>query len=96
MADSENRGRLKDAQITRLAASIAGGDLEVIALEFLGLDVPTIKNMKYDRVGDIEASSRDILEHWRNGHPGPNQCQVKIKMLSNNGKINIRHVDSVR
>ena len=75
--------RISDAQLSRLARSIATRDLEAIALEFLGLETPANRNMRDNRVGNMAASNFDILENWRNRHPGPNQCKVRFNKLSN-------------
>ena len=75
-------GTLTNAQIARLARSIAAPVVESVALEYLNIDEETIGNLKFQHRGNAEAFSRDILRNWRHQNGGINQVQVWLLFVS--------------
>ena len=73
---SNTDGSLTNNQIVRLARAISSRDMESIALGYLDIEDPTIKNMKRD-TDNAEAFNREIIRHWMHKNPEPNQVQVE-------------------
>ena len=49
-----------------LARRVAGRDIESLALEKLGIEHPTIRNLKDSRRDDMAMFTFDVLCLWRN------------------------------
>ena len=75
---TSTEGQLTNSQIAALAHVISGTNLECIALGYLGISPVTIKNFKDARRNDIKAFSRDIIQHWINKNPHPDQAKVIV------------------
>ena len=56
---------LTDAVLTELAQHVAATDMEVIALEYLGIKAPTIKNLNEVNREKREHFNFEILRLWR-------------------------------
>ena len=69
-------GQLTENQIVRFARAVSSRDMESIALGYLDIEDPIIKNMKLD-TDNAEAFNREIIRHWMHKNPEQNQCQVK-------------------
>ena len=73
-AGGENQ--LTNNQIVRLARCISSQNMESIAVGYLDIDDPIIKNMKYENRDNMEAFNREIIRHWMYKNPESNQTQV--------------------
>ena len=71
-----NGGNLTSKQIVKLSEAVASTDLEAIALEHLGIDEATIKNLRSDHRQDAQAFNRSILRKWMHRNRGTNQVQA--------------------
>ena len=74
---SEGCGRLTGYQYSLLGLCISCTNMEVIALEYMGIDMEKLKNLKEARREDKEGFVRDVIETWAYRHPD-NQIQVRI------------------
>ena len=73
--------QLTNNQIVRLARIISSRDMESIALGYLEIDDPKIKNIKHENRDNMEAFNREIIRHWMHKNPEPNQLQVCFPMF---------------
>ena len=86
---SNTEGSLINNQIVRLAQAISSREMESIALGYLGIEDPIIKNLKHENRDNMEAFNREIILHWMNKNPEPNHVQVgrfnfSADMIKNN------------
>ena len=63
MASKEAK-RLSEEEIAHLSRIIAVGNMETIALRYLGLKEETIANLHHENQGKTEAFNRSVLRHW--------------------------------
>ena len=62
----QQKSVLSDSLLMELARSVAGRDIESLALEKLGIEYARLRNLKDSRREDIEMSTFDVLCPWRN------------------------------
>ena len=60
---------------------ISSRDMESIALGYLDIEEETIKNFRDARRDNMEAFNRDIIRHWVDKNPEPNQIEVSLTKL---------------
>ena len=70
-------GQLTNNQIVHLARVISSRDMESIALGYLGIEDPVIKNIKQENRDNAEAFNREVIRHWICKNPEPNQAEVR-------------------
>ena len=78
--------QLTNNQIVRLARAISSRDMESIALGYLDIEDPVIKNIKHENRDNAEAFNREIIRKWMHRNPEPNQVQVSY--LNNFSTLN--------
>ena len=69
---------LTDAVLTELAQHVAATDMEVIALEYLGIKAPKIRNLNEVNRGNRENFNFEILRFWRD-KSAENSIEVSLK-----------------
>ena len=69
---------LTDAVLTELAQHVAATDMEVIALEHMGIKAPTIKNLNEVNKEKRENFNFEILRFWRD-KSADNSIEVSLK-----------------
>ena len=85
MASGEE-GQLTNNQIVHLARFISSQNMESIALGYLDIEDPVIKNIKHENRDNAEAFNREIIRNWRQRNSEPNR--VQISYLNNFSTLN--------
>ena len=80
MPSSEEEGKVKNIQITDLAANIEGSNMEAIAEGLFGISHVTVRHKKEENKGSTEGFNRAMIRiwTWQNGEGN----QIKVCVLS--------------
>ena len=70
-------GEVTDQHCQRLARKVSKQAIEKIAIDYLGFNDETIKNLEQDNPNNAEKFNREIFQIWRNKIPRNHQKQVK-------------------
>ena len=74
MASNDERSRLIDSKIVKIADKISKNDMEQLAVGYLGISHETVRNLRDE---DPAAFTREILRLYRNENPD-NDITVSI------------------
>ena len=75
-----------------LAQNIAGRDMEAIALQYLDIEEPKIKNLSDVNRNDKEKFNYEILRLWKRKTGSTKEVKIKELIFTTGGKISINNL----